>query len=80
MSERYFVDERGGCVAVRDKTLTDPDYQGLHPDTEGVVQYWGGTRVESACPTCGYTRSFGWEVSPADVQAAHKLCDELNSQ
>ena len=39
---RYFVDERSGCVAVRDKKYTDPEYRGLHDDTRGVVKYWQG--------------------------------------
>ncbi len=38
---RYFVDERAGCIAIRDHWNTDPGYQGLHPDTEGVVVFEG---------------------------------------
>lgn len=31
MSEkRYYVDERAGCVAVRDRTKVNPEEPGLH--------------------------------------------------
>ncbi len=35
--QRYFVDERGGCIVVRDRTQTDPDYNGRDADTPGVM-------------------------------------------
>ena len=78
MRDRYFVDERGGCIAVRDRDKTDPDYNGLHPDTAGVVRYWDGQRVEDKCPTCGHDRSFGWSILDGDREAARALCRELN--
>lgn len=39
---RFFVDSRVGCIAVRDRDKTDPEYQGLHHNTEGVVWYEHG--------------------------------------
>ena len=45
-ANRYFVDERAGCVAVRDRDETEPDYPGLHCDTKGVVFYRHGRQVE----------------------------------
>lgn len=78
--ERFFVDERGGCVAVRDRTETDPKYPGLHPDTRGVVDYWSGVRSTDTCPTCGHKKSDGWTVSQESLGAAHKLCARLNEE
>ena len=76
---RYFVDERIGCVAVRDRNLTDPDYSGLHPDTPGVVEYWQGSCPVITCSECGQQRSTGWEVDRDDVDAAHRRCHSLNA-
>ena len=76
--DRYFVDERGGCIAVRDREKTDPEYPGLHPDTTGVIQYCGGTPIADTCPTCGQRCPAGWEIADADRRAAVTLCAELN--
>lgn len=75
---RYFVDIRSGCVAVRDRNHTDPDYQGLHADTEGVVWYRHGERVVETCEKCGHTSSSGWKISPKDVAEAERVCESLN--
>lgn len=77
---RYFIDERSGCVAVRDREQTDPEYRGLHKDTVGVVRYWSGEPVQQACPTCGHRISAGWEISEANRRAAQGLCETLNKQ
>ena len=76
--ERFYVDERGGCVAVRDKDNTDPDYPGLHSDTAGVVCYWGGMPMSEKCPTCRHERSAGWKMAVEDIESAHKLAAKLN--
>ena len=77
---RYFVDERCGCLAVRDRELTDPEYQGLHHNTTGVVRYWHGKIVEIRCDKCGHiVPTISWEVAASDVEAAQILCDELNN-
>ena len=75
---RFFTDERTGCIAVRDRTMTDPDYQGLHPDTDGIVQYWAGRPLAEICPTCGHRAHGGWTVEDKDRDAAVKLCEKLN--
>lgn len=66
---RFFVDERVGCVAVRDRLLTDPDYLGLHHDIEGVVLFLMGTR------DAGDTR---WRVHPNLVEEASRVAKTLN--
>jgi len=70
MMGRFFVDERSGIVAVRDRMYTDPDYNGLHPDTEGVIKSWGGT----------YNReSHSWDLEQWQIKEANDLCQELNN-
>lgn len=76
---RYFVDERGGCVAVRDRTRTDPDYPGLHHDTEGVVLYRHGKVVEQSCPTCGHKTGL-LKLDPADVAECHRVAASMNAK
>lgn len=80
MSEkRYFVDHRGGCIAVRDRTLTEPDYPGLHHDTRGVVFYRHGKIVQNTCQCCGQKMPGNWEVDPQDVLEAEQECYRLNA-
>ena len=71
MSEkRFYLDNRVGCVAVRDKTVTE-EYPspGLHIDTIGVVAYWHGIFD-------GIKHE--WIVNQDSVSMAKKLCDLLN--
>ena len=79
MSERYFVDQRGGCIAVRDRELTDPYYQGLHSDTTGVVWYAHGQMVRVCCPTCNHITHSHWEVSDTKLKEAQRVCAQLNA-
>lgn len=67
MSERYFVDKRVGCVAVRDRELTDPEYQGLHHDTPGVLAFYMGVWSGSE-----------WSIRQSSVSACEKLAELLN--
>lgn len=72
-TQRYFLDERVGCIAVRDRTQTDP-----WPDTLGVVWYQGGELVHHQCPTCGRHRNSGCEMKPGARKRAQAECDRLN--
>lgn len=65
--DRYFIDKRVGCIAVRDRHFTDPTYQGLHEDTEGVVKYWHGHEIMGE-----------WSVPIEYEEEAMFLCKELN--
>lgn len=75
---RYFVDRRTGCIAVRDRDNTDHEYQGLHPDTRGVVWYRHGEYTMSKCPTCGHETGCQWEVKTVDYIMAHYVAENLN--
>jgi len=68
--ERFFVDERTGCIAVRDRSNTRPEYQGLHSDTKGVVKYWSGI----------FTESGRLLIKELDREEAHILCNRLNKE
>lgn len=69
--KRFFVDERAGCIAVRDREKTNPSYQGLHADTPGVVHYWFGLYDEK-----GKT----WSVKADDLKSAHEMAARLNTR
>ena len=69
---RYFVDERVGCVAVRDRQHTNfhDHIQSLNADTKGVVKYWLGYIID---------KKLGWTIRPEDLAEALALCDKLNA-
>ena len=77
MSDRYYIDERAGCMAVRDRTL-DCDSPSLHDDTPGVLRYWHGAPVPQRCPMCHHTSHGGWLIADEDKADAQILCDDLN--
>ena len=63
---RYFIDERVGCIAIRDRELTNPEYRGLHRNTKGVVWYRHGT----------FSRQ-EWSISNKDREAAKEELERL---
>lgn len=64
MKDRYFVDVRVGCAAIRDRQHPgyDESYPGLHWNTPDVIAYKHGMSV----------------VSEEDVKELEDLCDKLN--
>lgn len=77
--ERYYVDERVGCIAVKDSTLIDPEDSCLEPDSSGVIKFWMGVRKQApSCPTCGHQGDMYWTVKDTDKQDALNLCKQLN--
>ncbi len=78
VEERYFVEERSGCIAVRDRENTDPEYQGLHADTEGVVWYEHGEICFEFCPTCNQKASSMICLKPGARERAESECRRLN--
>jgi len=67
--DRYFLDIRVGCAAVRDRQHPsyDESYPGLHQDTTDVVLYKHGKITYG-----------NWEVSEEDILELQSLCDKLN--
>jgi hypothetical protein len=72
MKDRYFLDVRVGCAAVRDRQHPDYDesYPGLHNDTLDVVEYRHGTFYPAPALT--------WLVKKEDIDYLQNLCDKLN--
>jgi hypothetical protein len=68
--DRYFVDTRVGCVAVRDRTKVDEYENGLHQYTSGVVLFLMGVADSKN----------GHSLPMETLQTAQKVCDELNSK
>ena len=77
--DRYYVDERSGCIAVRDYDNTDQNHPGLDADTTGVVRFWHGSPLDEICPTCGQRRPAGWTLAEEARRAAYTLCAEMNA-
>ena len=70
MRDRYFVDIRNGCGAVRDRQHPlHSDYPGLHSDTPDVVLYKHGLRNND---------NGGWDMREEDIEELQDLCDKLN--
>lgn len=69
---RYIIDVRVGCCAVVDTRhpAYDPEYQGLHPDTGGVVEFWMGKRSDAGI----------WELPTGCVLAATEMAQKLNGE
>lgn len=76
---RYFVDDRTGCIAVRDRRWTDPEYQGLHRDTVGVVRFWMKHQREVRCEACNQRIRFEF-VDGEEVAEANALAERLNAE
>lgn len=78
--ERYYLDERVGCMAIRDRTKDDPNESGLHSDTEGVITFYEGTLVDNGnCPTCQQRRPTVWNMPELDKIEARKWVGILNN-
>lgn len=68
--DRYFLDIRGGCAAVRDRQHPEYDesYPGLHESTLDVVEYKHGFRPNT----------LDWKVNQEDIDYLQSVCDKLN--
>ena len=75
---RFIVDDRCGCVAVRDTTKIDGRCPGLHGDEDDCVRFWMKGKVEVKCECCGHVRiQFD---SESHVAEAHAMAEKLNKQ
>lgn len=69
--DRYFLDIRSGCGAVRDRQHPQysESYPGLHSFTPDVVLYKHGLKNND---------NGGWDMKEEDIQELQDLCDKLN--
>lgn len=67
-TERFFIDERVGCIAVRDRLHPsyDPDYPGLHFDTKDVIFYAHGNNSSGE-----------WRLSEREIEKAKEVLEHL---
>jgi hypothetical protein len=75
---RYYVDERVGAIAVRDRYLDNPDDKGLWRESQGVIAFWAGRYIPDRCPTCNQPHGGHWSISDEDIASAKLLCETLN--
>lgn len=69
---RYVVDERNGCIAIRD--TQHPDYMksnGLESDMADVIEYELGTSLY-------FDKKMTWDLDPEIIKKFYKKCDILN--
>ncbi len=68
---RFFVDERNGCVAIRDRTLNDPDDNGCDADKIDVVKFAMGDKIDTG-------KVITWDIDQKIVQEFRIECALLN--
>ena len=70
---RFFVDERAGCIAIRDRQHPDfdKDHQGLDADLPDVVAFEMGKQVK-------FDKFISWDLDPKIIKAFRNRCDILN--
>lgn len=71
-NNRFIVDIRGGCGAIRDTKHPkyDPEYPGLHYNTIDVISYIHGFKNSEIN---------SWEMKQENVIMLNELCDKLNN-
>ena len=71
MEERFFIDKRAGCIAVRDRQHPqyDSTYQGLHFDTPDVICYFHGKQGKDS-----------WYVGNMEESKCKKVLKHLNKE
>lgn len=73
VDKRFYIDERVGCIAVRDKTKKDEWRSGLSQEDDDVMAFWRGDKVYN---DSGMEE---WRVYDWQKVKAKQLCDELNA-
>ena len=77
MQNRYYVDIRIGCVAVRDRNI-HVDSQGLNDEMDGVMFFKIFSFNPRSCPACGHTIS-SWADGREEIEEATRVCNQLNN-
>lgn len=70
---RFFVDERAGCIAIRDRHHPefDEEHQGLDAELPDVVAFEMGKQVK-------FGGFISWDLEPKIIKAFKNRCDILN--
>ena len=70
---RFFVDERNGCIAIRDRQHPDFDveHQGLDADLPDVVDFKMGEQIK-------FSKFVTWDLAPEIISDFNSRCASLN--
>jgi len=70
---RFFVDERNGCIAIRDRQHPDfdTDHQGLDADLPDVVDFKMGEQIK-------FSKFTTWDLAPEIISDFNFRCASLN--
>lgn len=70
---RFFVDERNGCIAIRDRQHPDFDaeHQGLDADLLDVVDFKMGEQIK-------FSNFVTWDLAPEIISDFKFRCASLN--
>jgi hypothetical protein len=70
---RFFIDERAGCIAIRDREHPkfDKDHKGLEAYLPDVVAFEMGKQVKLG-------KFISWDLEPKIIKAFKNRCDILN--
>ena len=70
--DRYFVDERVGCIAIRDTMHPEYDetYPGLHDYTVDVIEFRMGDMDDK----------YNWQISDIDRNILTYKCEKMNNE
>lgn len=69
---RFIVDERSGCIAIRD--THNPEFnnsEGLNQDMPDVVDFEMGTKINTG-------RFISWDLDPEIIKQFINKCNQLN--
>ena len=77
---RYYIDQRKGCIAVRDKNLDNLEDDILWHGIPGVIKFWLFPLEPYFCPTCDQCITNIRPINNEMVKQAEKLCKELNEK
>ena len=79
MKKRFYVDERLGCIALRDRTKAS-DSPRLHSDLPDVILFFAAVQVPNKpCPTCKHVEGFQWFIPDGLRKQLQDQADQLNS-
>ena len=77
--KRFFVDDRCGCVAVRDREKYDPEEPHLDSDVIDVVWFRMKKLIPQRCDKCYQSIQGKWDDEDS-VDEAIRECEKLNSE
>lgn len=72
---RFFVDERNGCIAIRDRQHSDfnIEHQGLDADLPDVVDFKIGEQIK-------FSNFITWDLDPEIIKEFKNKCKILNKK